>query len=129
MPKINSTNAKELIIKFIVKVILSTTVSIVVLNSLFSFLLLKLDIDLNFSKYIGVFICLLTAIIVSYISVGGFKSNLLFLSIISVLPLLILVITNFCINNSEAVFVIIKIAVVLISSVISSFLRLKSRKR
>lgn len=129
MPKINSTNAKELIIKFIVKVILSTTVSIVVLNSLFSFLLLKLDIDLNFSKYIGVFICLLTAIIVSYISVGGFKNNLLFLSIISVLPLLILVITNFCINNGEAVFVIIKIAVVLISSVISSFLRLKSRKR
>lgn len=129
MPKINSTNAKGLIIKFIVKVILSTTVSIVVLNLLFSFLLLKLDIDLNFSKYIGVFICLLTAIIVSYISVGGFKSNLLFLSIISVLPLLILVITNFCINNSEAVFVIIKIAVVLISSVISSFLRLKSRKR
>lgn len=129
MPKINSTNAKGLIIKYLLKIIFSTVLSVLMFNSVFSLIILKLDIDLNFCKYMGIAVCLLTSLIVSYISVGGFKNNILPLSFISVFPFLLFVVVNFCVNGNDVAMIIIKIVVILASAFISSLLRIKGKQR
>lgn len=129
MPKINSTNAKSLIIKYLLKIFVSTVVSVLVLNSVFTVVILKLDIDLNICKYAGIVICLITSLIVSYISISGFKNNILPLSFISIIPFLIFVVVNFCFHGGDAAIIIIKIVVILASAFISSLLRIKGKQR
>ncbi|MGN0522019.1 MAG: hypothetical protein ACI4IQ_05215, partial [Eubacterium sp.] len=118
MPKIYADNTKKLIIKYIAKIIISTVLSIILLNSIFSFIFLKLDIDLKYSEYIGIIVCIISSVIISFISTTGFKNNFLLLNILSVLPLLIFVIINFCINGSNNAIIIIKIAAILITAFI-----------
>ncbi|MGN1328436.1 MAG: hypothetical protein ACI4V4_01920 [Eubacterium sp.] len=129
MPKINSANAKGLIIKYLLKIIATTVLSVLMFNSVFSLLILKCDIDLNVCKYVGIAICLLTALIVSYISIGGFKNNILPLSFISVFPFLLFVIVNFCVHGGDATMIFIKIIVILAAAFISSLLRIKGKHR
>lgn len=124
MVRITANNVNSLLIKFIIKIVLSTAVSVTVLSSLASFILLKLDLDLSAAKYIGVAVTILSAFIISNISISGFKNNLLVMSLFSVLPLAVFSIINFCVNKTEPVYVIIKViaifAIALISSVIMS---------
>lgn len=129
MPKINSTNAKSLIIKFIVKIVFSTVLSVLVFTSLFSAIVLKLDIDIDITKYLGIVICPLTGFITSYISVGGFKNNLFPLSLISVFPFILFVIINFCVHGGSIWIIIAKIILIIAAALISSLLRLKKKKR
>lgn len=114
MPKITTNNAGGILVKYAVKIILSSVLSILILNALCSFAVLKLDLDLSVLQYLGAAICVISGLIISSISLTGFKNNYLVLSIISVLPLLIYTIINFCINRTDTVFIIIKIAGIII---------------
>ncbi|MDE5984727.1 MAG: hypothetical protein K2H13_05685, partial [Eubacterium sp.] len=102
MPKITTNNAGGLLVKYAVKIVISSVLSILVLNSLCSFVVLKFDIDLAVLQYAGTAICVISALIITFISLSGFKNNFLILSMISVLPLLIYTIVNFCINKTDA---------------------------
>lgn len=129
MPKINTTNAKGLIIKYLLKITASTVVSVLIFNSVFSLAILKFDIALNICKYVGIAICLFTSLTVSYFSVGGFRNNILALSFISVFPFLVFVVVNFCIHGGDTTIIIIKIIVIVAAAFISSLLRLKGKQR
>lgn len=128
MTKINSLNAKGLLLKYVAKIILSSVLSVIILNSLFSVVFLKLDLDLSLCKYIGIAIVFISALIISYISTGGFKNNILPLSLISVLPFLLFIIINFSIGRGDIKIMMIKIVVTAVSALISSLLRLKKLK-
>ncbi len=124
MVRITANNVNHLLIKFIIKILLSTVISVTVFSSVSSFILLKLDADLGAAKYVGLAVVILSAFIISNISIRGFKNNLLVMSLFSVLPLAIFSIINFCVNKTDPVYVIIKViavfAVAFISSVIMS---------
>lgn len=118
MPKITSSNTKGLFIAYLVKIILSTVLSLFIFSSLFSFVTLKLDLDLKIIEYFSVAICAISSLIISYISISGFKNNYLLLSVISVMPLAIFSIINFCVNKQGGfAFEIIKIAVIFVFSI------------
>lgn len=123
MPKITSSNTKNLFVKYALRIIISSLLSIFLFCSVFSFLLLKLDIDLSALQYIGTAICIVSSFVISYVSTLGFKNNFLVLSLISVLPLLIFSVVNFCVSKSNAVFIIVKIAGIIICSVIVSLIK------
>ena len=53
MPKISNLNAKSIIIKFVLKSIILTALSISALSFIFSFAVLKFDLDLIICKYCG----------------------------------------------------------------------------
>ncbi|MGN1201982.1 MAG: hypothetical protein ACI4RF_01695 [Eubacterium sp.] len=129
MPKITSGNIKGLLIKFAVKIAFSSVLSILVLSSAFSFIVLKLDFDLNILQYIGTAICIISAFLISFISTTGFKNNFLMLSMISVLPLLIYTVVNFCFNKTSAVFIIIKLAGIIISALAVSIIKSGRKSR
>ena len=69
MPKISSLNVKSVIIKFIVKSLALTTTSIILISSVASFIIFKLDLDLSYCKYAGYLISALTSFIVPFILV------------------------------------------------------------
>lgn len=129
MPKINAGNAKGLLVKFAVKIIASTVFSIIILNSLCSFIILKLDLDLNILPYVGTAVCITCAVIISFISTTGFKNNFLMLSMISVLPLLIFTVINFCINKTGAVFIVVRIIGILIGAFAVSVIKSSKKSR
>lgn len=129
MPKISAGNAKGLLIKYAVKIALSTVLSVLLLSALASFVILKLDLDLNILKYAGTAISIISAIIISAVSTTGFKNNYLMLSMISVLPLLIYTVINFCFNGTEAVFIIIKVCGILLSALVTAFIKSGKKSR
>lgn len=129
MPKITTNNAGGLLVKYAVKIILSSLLSILVLNAFCSFIVLKFDIDLVSLQYLGTVICIISSLIISFISLSGFKNNYLVLSMISVLPLLIYTIVNFCIHRTDTVFIIIKIAGIIICAFVVSIFKSGKKSR
>lgn len=129
MPKITTNNAGGLLVKYAVKIIVSTLLSILILSAACSFTVLKFDIDLTSLQYIGTVICIISSLIISFVSLAGFKNNYLVLSMISVLPLLIYTIVNFCINKTDTVFIIIKIAGIIISAFAVSIIKSSKKSR
>lgn len=128
MPKISATNSKNLFLTYFIKIILSSVLSVLILNAVSSVIVLKLDISLSVAEYIGVAIVLITSIIVSFVSTTGFKNNYLLMSVISVSPLAIFTFINFLINNSNSSCFIIKLLGIFICTAIVALIK-SAKKR
>lgn len=130
MPKINAGNTKGLLAAYIIKIIASSLLSVLTLSSLFSLILLKLDLDLKITVYISVFICVISSIIISVISISGFKNNFLVLSAISVIPLAFYSIIDFCVNKSGSFIIeIIKLALIFLCAIIVAVIKSARKSR
>lgn len=129
MPKINVGNSKSLLVKYVVRIVLGTALSIFVLTAAISYIVLKLDIDLSVLKYVGVAVCIVSAVIISFISTSGFKNNYLALSAISVLPLIAFCVINGCVNKSSALLILIKVVGIIAVAFVVSIIRSGRRAR
>lgn len=129
MPKINVGNSKSLLVKYVVRIVLGTALSIFVLTAAISYIVLKLDIDLSVLKYAGVAVCIVSAVIISFLSTSGFKNNFLALSAISVLPLIAFCVINGCVNKSSALLILIKAVGIIAAAFVVSIIRSGRRAR
>ena len=76
MPKkVNMISSKSVFIKYVAKILLLSVISIIILSSLFSVVLLKFDLNLDFAVYMSIIIVGISAITVSYFSVSSFSNN------------------------------------------------------
>lgn len=123
MPKITSNNINGILIKYGVKIALSTIFCIMMLNTVSSFFIMKFDINLSVLPYIGIAVCIISSIFIAFISLSDFKNNYLVLSMLSVIPLMIYCTINFCIYKTSAVFIIIKIAGIIVSAFAVSLIK------
>lgn len=128
MPKISATNSKELFLTYFIKIVISSIVSVLLFNLVSSAIVLKLDLDLSVAGYISIAVCLLSSIIISFVSISGFKNNFLLLSVISVVPFAVFVFINFLVNKSNSIYFIIKLVLIFISAIIIALIK-SSRKR
>lgn len=128
MPKISATNSKGLFLTYFIKIAISSIASILLFNAISSAIVLKLDLDLSVAGYISIAVCLLSAIIISFVSISGFKNNFLLLSVISVVPFAVFVFINFLVNKSNSIYFIIKLALIFVSAIIIALIK-SSRKR
>ena len=129
MPKINVGNSKSLLVKYVVRIVLATALSIFVLTAAISYIVLKLDIDLSVLKYVGIAVCIVSAVIISFISTSSFKNNYLALSAISVLPLIAFCVINGCLNKSSALLILIKVVGIIAAAFVVSIIRSGRRAR
>lgn len=129
MPKITAGETKGLLIKYVIKIVVSSVISIAILNMLCSFIILKLDLDLNILPYIGTGICIISSIIIAFVSTSGFKNNFLMLSMISVMPLLIYTVVNFCVNKTGTIFIIIRVCAILVCAFAVSLIKSSKKSR
>ena len=127
MPKISSTENKAMIIKFCLKCVITTVLSVLLLSIISSFLFLKLDLDLGYAKYFAYAIVSLTSFITSIISLISIKHNYILVSLISCIPFLMFIVINGIINSRSIIDIGLKILLIVIFStaaaVIKSFRR------
>lgn len=127
--KVNMIGSKSVFIKYIVKVLLLSVLTVILLSSFFAFIVVKLDLSLDFSKYFSIFAVGLSSVIVSYFSVGSFSNNGAVLGIISVMPLGIYSLINNFIYTNDWLILLIKLALIIILSAFFGNLSIKKRKK
>lgn len=128
MPKISATNSKGLFLIYFIKMLLSSILSVLLFNVIASAIILNLDLNLSCVNYISIAVCFLASIIISIISISGFKNNFLLLSVISVIPFAIYIFINFMINNSSSLYFIIKIVLIFASAIAVALIK-SAKKR
>ena len=127
--KVNMIGSKSVFIKYIIKILLLSVISIVVLSSLLSMILLKLDLSLDFAAYISIIIVAIASIIISYYSVSSFSNNGAVLGIISVLPLCFYSLINTIIYTNNWLILAVKFALMIILSAFFGNFSIKKRKK
>ena len=126
MPKISNLNAKSIIIKFVLKSIILTVLSISALSFIFSFAVLKFDLII--CKYCGYVTCAFSSFIVPTLCLKGFKHNISALSFASIIPLVIFSIANYAFKNKDFVQLFISLAIIVSVSFIASVISAGKRK-
>lgn len=129
MNKISTNKTDNLILKFCIKVVISSVVSILFFSYIAGKIVFSLDLDLEMSKYFSVAICVLCASVISFVSVYGFKNNGLLLGFISQVPLLFYSLVNLIFNNNYILFFVIKtVLIILFGMLVGELTVRKSRK-
>lgn len=128
MPKISATNSKGLFLTYFIKIVISSIASVLIFSSISSAILLKLDLDVSTAGYVSIAVSFLSAIIISLVSINGFKNNFLLLSVISVAPFAVFVFINFLINKSSSLHFIIKLVLIFVTAIVVALIK-SSRKR
>lgn len=129
MKKISSSSANGLLIKFILKSVFLTLISVLLFSLLFSFAVSKLDLDLKYLIYFSYAVNAFSAVIISYLSVKSFKNNGFVMGLLSAVPLIIYSLINLIVNGNNIVHFLIKIGVVLLISGIFGLLSTKKTKK
>lgn len=129
MPKISATNNKSLFIKFAIKSLLSSALSVVLLSFLSSAVFLKLDIDLKYAEYVSFAICAAASFVTAYACMMDFKSNYLLMSVLSSSILVIFTIINSVVNKNSLAMTIIRIAVILLSAILAALFKTVRKRR
>lgn len=123
MPKISSTENKANIIKFCLKCVITTFLSVLLLSIISSFLFLKLDLDLSYAKYFAYAIVSLTSLITSIISLISIKHNYILVSLISCIPFLMFIVINGIINSRSIIDIGLKIILIVIFSIAAAVIK------
>lgn len=129
MKKISSSGANGLLIKFIIKTILITIISVSIFSLLISFAFSKLDLDLKYLEYASYAADILSAIIVSYLCTKSFKNNGFIMGMLSSVPLIIYSFINLIMNGNNIIHFLIKLALVLLLSGIFGYISTKKQKK
>lgn len=128
MKKISSS-ANGLLIKFVLKSVLLTAISVLLFSSIFSFAINQFDLDLKYLEYCSYAVNSFSAILVSFISVRAFKNNGFVMGMLSAVPLIVYSLINLLVNGNNIIHFLIKIAAVLLISGIFGLLSTKKTKK
>lgn len=112
MPTINIGKTKKLLIGFLLKLVLSSICSFAVICALFSMLFLKIDLSLDYVPYAMIIVDFICAFLIAKISLIGIRNNKLVMGLISVLPIMIISVVNFCIAGDSAWMLLIKLVLI-----------------
>lgn len=129
MKKISSSGANGLIIKFVVKSVLLTVISVSIFSLIFSYAVSGLDLDLKYLQYCSYAVNMFSAVIISYFSVKSFKNNGFVMGMMSSIPLIIYSLLNLIINGNNIIHFFIKLIAVLLISGIFGYLSTKKSKK
>lgn len=129
MRKISISSSKGLLLNYIIRIIITSIISIFAMCAIFSFLALKLDLNEEYFKYLSLISVLISSVIISYFSVKPFKNNGAVLGIISIAPLLIYSLINYFICSNDLIFLVIKIVLSLAISALFGYYSIKKSKK
>lgn len=127
--KINMIGGKGVFIKYTVKVLLLSVVTVLIFSALSALIILKMDFSLDYSKYFSIAIVSFASIIISYFSVSSFSNNGTVLGIISVLPLCIYTLINSIVNTNDWIILMIKLLLMIILGAFFGYYSIKNKKK
>ena len=123
MKKLSTNNADNLILKFCVKVIISSVISILLFSYIAGKIVFALDLDLELS------ICVLCACVISFVSVNGFKNNGILLGLIAEMPLVFYSLVNLIFNGNYVLFFVIKTVLIILFGMLIGELTVRKSKK
>ncbi len=129
MKKIKTVKGSDLIVKYVIKAVILTFISVFLWSAFLSLICLKLDIDISILKILSIAVCALTSAFTGYFSVKGFKNNGFALGAISALPLIIYSFINLIFHSSGGIFFLVKLFICIIIGGIFGFLSINNSKR
>ncbi len=129
MRKISISSSKGIIFNYIIRIIITSVISVLLTCAFFSFVALKLDLNEEYFKYLSLISVLISSVIISYFSVKSFKNNGAVLGIISIAPLLIYSLINYFICSNDLIFLVIKIVLSLAISALFGYYSIKKSKK
>ena len=125
MKNLSSSKTNKLLLKYVIKVISATLISVLCVSFLFSEALFKLDLNLETGNVFSIFTVLICSAIISYVSVLSLKNNGAVMGMISVLPLIFYCLVNMIIYDNSFIFFLIKLAVSLLTGALFGILATK----
>ena len=129
MKKISTNGTNNILLKYILRVVILTIISILVLSYIFSKIMYHLDLDMKYESLFSIFICAICALITGSLSVWGIKNNGLVLGMLAQIPLLFYSILNVIFNESSFVFFLIKAVIVLSVGMLTGYVSSKKSSR
>ncbi len=124
----NIIKTDKLIASYIIRILLTSVASILVMCFICSKIALALDLPNTYNNILSVIIFCVSAFIISGISIIGFKNNLFVLAVISIIPIIIFSLINVIFNSGSFAFFLIKLAVSLIICFIVSYIKSHNSK-
>lgn len=119
----------SVLIRFFIKSILLSILSIVFTSCLSSLIVLKLDLDLSFCKYISIVIVFISSILVSFVSTFKLKNSGGLMGIISCIPLFFYEIFTLIFGDNSLLFFVIKLLIIFCTSFIIGAASVKKNRK
>ena len=129
MKSYSSTDARKSIIRFLIKSVITTIASILLYSLIFSEVIYKLDIDMDYNSVFSLFIVFTCSATISFISVLSLKNNGAVMGILSIIPLVFYSLINLIINENSWIMFFIKLAIAVFTSALFGILATKKTNK
>ncbi len=127
MPKMGKT--EKTLIFFIIRVLISNLIGFFIVNSAVSCITNNIDLSNEFYALLSVTEVALCAVVNSIITAIGIKNNLRLFTLISQIPIFVLCAVNFLSDNYSFLIFVIKIVLIILVSIILSYLLEKKKRK
>ena len=121
MQKYATKSTNKIIFLFILKSLLCSFISLLLLSLLAAKIMLTLDIDSEYFSAVSVIICVISSIVVSLICNIGEKSRGVLLGIISTVPIIIFSLFNLVFYDNTFVLFLVKFILIILSGGLFGF--------
>lgn len=127
--KNSNIKTNKLLLKYVIKVVLLSIFSILFFTFISSEILYKLDLSLDSANVITIIICALSAMIVSYFSLGEIKNNGLLMGVVSQIPLIFYSLINMIFSDNSFIYFLIKTIIMFLIGAVIGLLRTKKNSK
>ena len=119
---------KSILAVFAIKSILTALICVLLFTAVFSYIALKLDLDISYYSWLGYICLMLSAFATSFVSTCKFQNSLILMSMLANIPLMLISVINSFVNKSfmQAV---ISLVVIVASGFASALVCAKKSKK
>ena len=118
-------NSDKMIISFILKAVITTIISVLLLSAVAAEIFYKFDLSTDYNNILSIIICVITSFLVTYISVSKFKNSGALLGFISQIPLIFYSLINLIFGDNTLIIFIIKLVMSIIIGGLIGSLKVK----
>lgn len=129
MKNLSTQKTNKLLIFFVLKIIVSSILSIMIYSFIFSKITYSLDLSLDYYQIFGVIISALSAMTISLISITGIKNNGLMMGIVSEIPLGFYILVNAIFNNHNIGLLFIKLILIFLIGALIGIIKTSKKKK
>ena len=129
MKKFASSSTNKLLIKYSVKVVIITVISLLLFSLLFSWLVYKFDLELDYNNLFSIITVFLSSASISFISVYSIKNNGALMGVLSQLLLIVFCVINLIINENSFLLFLIKAVISLATGALFGIIATKKSSR
>lgn len=129
MKNLSTQKTNKLLIFFVLKIIVSSILSIMIYSFIFSKITYSLDLSLDYYHIFGVIISALSAMTISLISITGIKNNGLMMGIVSEIPLGFYILVNAIFNNHNIALLFIKLILIFLIGALIGIIKTSKKKK